>query len=81
MNGARHGVCSARIWRLGRRGSLTHADSWPMPRPREWLEILERAETQGGREALRTCITWRRPFGGPSWTRRPRLLGQAFISS
>jgi putative transposase len=68
-------VARARDWRfgslcrLGRRGSPPRPDPWPVPRPRGWAELVDRAETPGELAALRTSVARGRPFGDPRWTR------------
>lgn len=43
---------------------------WPLTRPRNWLALVNRAETETELEALRTSVGRGRPFGSESWQKR-----------
>ncbi|OHB66045.1 MAG: hypothetical protein A2V70_19300 [Planctomycetes bacterium RBG_13_63_9] len=40
---------------------------WPLPRPDDWLEIVNQPQSQAELEALRRCVSRGRPFGNPNW--------------
>lgn len=47
-----------------------------MPRPRDWLTRVNRAETKGELEALRRALQRGRPFGSEAWSEKiVRQLG------
>ena len=50
---------------------------WPMPRPRNWTEYVNREQTPKELEKLRTAVRRGSPFGSPSWqsTMAKRLSG------
>ena len=71
-------VTRAENWRWG---SLWHRhqgdakgkallSSWPLPRPRTWLDHVNRAETTQELEALRKAVRRGYPFGDPRWQKR-----------
>ena len=69
-------VRRARDWRWS---SLAAADGpgprvvladWPVPRPADWAERVERPETEAELEALRRSLTRGQPFGEAGWVRR-----------
>lgn len=43
---------------------------WPVPRPRNWIERVNRAETPQELEALRRSVQRGQPFGSESWQKR-----------
>ena len=43
---------------------------WPLPRPRNWMALVNRAETEAELDALRSCVQRGRPFGSESWQKR-----------
>ncbi len=43
---------------------------WPLPRPRNWAALVNRAETESELAAIRTCVSRGRPFGTESWQQR-----------
>jgi putative transposase len=43
---------------------------WPLPRPTDWLEIVNQPQTEAELEALRRCVTRGCPLGGPDWVAR-----------
>jgi putative transposase len=49
--------------------SLQLADG-PMSRPRNWLELVNRPQTEAEIEALRRCVKRGTPYGGNLWTQR-----------
>ena len=77
-------VRKAELWRwssLWRRESGVGADrdilsSWPVPQPRRWLEIVNRAQTTKEEEAVRAAIQRGRPVGTEAWVAKAvRQLG------
>jgi len=44
--------------------------SWPLSRPRNWIELVNRPQTEEELEALRASIQRGRPFGEPAWQKR-----------
>ena len=40
---------------------------WPVPRPADWLEIVNQPQTESELQALRRCVHRGRPFGAPDW--------------
>lgn len=57
-------------WHHRRRTLPDHPPlaTWPLDRPRNWLKIVNRPETQAELESLQTSITRSRPFGNQRWT-------------
>ncbi len=43
---------------------------WPVPRPRNWVELVNEVQTEGELEALRRSVVRGRPFGREEWQRR-----------
>lgn len=43
---------------------------WPVDRPRNWRQIVNKPMTAAEEEALRVCITRGRPLGNEAWQRR-----------
>jgi putative transposase len=70
-------VAQAQAWRwssLRRRESENTDDRailarWPLPRPRDWVEIVNAAQTEAELEAVRRAIRRNSPFGNPDWLR------------
>ena len=40
---------------------------WPLPRPRDWIRLVNGIETEGELEAIRRCVARGRPWGSPAW--------------
>jgi putative transposase len=40
---------------------------WPLPRPANWLQLVNEPQTEAELEALRCCVNRSRPFGDPAW--------------
>src|SRR5271157_2501846 len=40
---------------------------WPLPRPTDWLQIVNQPQTEAEVAALRCCVNRGRPFGDPNW--------------
>ena len=66
----------AEDWRWGSlaRRSLTAAEpllsEWPLPRPRNWRQLVNRPETEAELSALRRSVQRGSPFGGETWAVR-----------
>lgn len=43
---------------------------WPVARPRNWTELVNRPLTDAEEQAVRTCIARSRPHGDAAWLRR-----------
>src|SRR5271157_2866675 len=41
--------------------------TWPLPRPTDWLQIVNQPQTEAEVAALRCCVNRGRPFGDPNW--------------
>src|SRR5208282_6361314 len=41
---------------------------WPLPRPSDWLEIVNCPQSEAELEALRRCVQRGSPFGSIDWT-------------
>jgi putative transposase len=82
-NALRAGLVSrAEDWRWsGLYRRITGSDQWlvsdwPVPRPDDWIERVNRPMTNDEMRAIRQCIVRGRPFGTPRWTRETaRELG------
>src|SRR5207248_196178 len=44
--------------------------TWPVPRPRKWLEQVNQPQTDAELEAVRISIQRGRPFGDAAWQKR-----------
>ena len=68
-------VPSAEAWRWSSVRRFYHGDvagcrllcTWPIPRPRDWLTRVNRAETRGELAALRRSLQRGQPFGSEAW--------------
>ena len=40
---------------------------WPLPRPADWLQIVNQPQSEAELEALRRCVNRGCPFGDPDW--------------
>lgn len=65
----RWGTLWQRRQRFCPEGYPTLSD-WPLARPRNWVALVNRAETEAEMEALRTSVLRGRPFGSEHWQRR-----------
>jgi putative transposase len=67
-------VARAEEWRWGslwRRCNFRDDDllsPWPLPRPENWLEIVNIPETIAELEAIREAVKRNRPIGEPEWS-------------
>jgi putative transposase len=44
--------------------------TWPVPRPRTWIEQVNQPQTEAELVAIRVCIQRGRPFGDLTWQKR-----------
>ena len=49
---------------------LIPIEPWPVPRRRDWVEWVNRAQTHGEELALQRCLLHDRPFGSEAWTKK-----------
>ena len=71
-------VRRAENWRWGSLWRQTQGDAkaqallgdWPVPRPRNWLAHVNRAESPQELTALRRSVQRGQPFGGEAWRNR-----------
>src|SRR5271157_3409453 len=52
---------------LRTRALLLFQRYWPLPRPTNWLQIVNQPQTEAEVAALRCCVNRGRPFGDPNW--------------
>jgi hypothetical protein len=58
---------------------LTNLADWPLPRPANWTEIVNRPQSEAELEVLRKCVNRGRPLGDENWTAlTARMLGIEF---
>lgn len=64
------------LWqRYSERCDLTLGE-WPVPRPTDWVDHVNRAETEAELAVVRNSVTRGAPFGSPDWrVRTARVLG------
>jgi putative transposase len=67
-------VARAEAWCWSSLGRANREDAafpllsaWPLPRPVDWLEIVNRPQSEEELEALRRCVTRGCPFGSADW--------------
>jgi REP-associated tyrosine transposase len=41
--------------------------TWPLPRPTDWLQLVNQPQTEAEVAALRCCVNRGRPLGDPNW--------------
>jgi putative transposase len=60
------------LWRrqTGAEGRQALLSPWPLPVPEDWLERVNRAETDAELSALRQAVLRGRPFGSAAWERQ-----------
>jgi putative transposase len=44
--------------------------TWPVPRPRSWIDLVNQPQTEAELEAVRTSIQRGRPFGDARWQKQ-----------
>ncbi len=78
-NALRSNLCArAEEWRWGSLWRRVHGSAeqrlllsdWPLPRPRQWVEHVNRAQTDAEMNAIRRCVLRGQPFGSPNWVER-----------
>lgn len=86
-------VKRAESWRWSSLGQRQAADdeegivriplcTWPLPRPRDWEQWVNEAQTPAEEEAIRRATTRGRPLGDAAWTRETeRRLGLPALRS
>jgi putative transposase len=64
----------AEAWRWSSSGRVGRAEAtfpllsdWPLPRPSNWLELVNQPQTDAELQALRRCVNRGTPFGDPDW--------------
>jgi len=55
------------LWRREQEEGVTMLADWPLPRPDDWREAVNRAETAAELEALRAAARRGRPYGDAPW--------------
>jgi len=50
-------------------GAAELLDEWPVDRPADWIEWVNRAESPQELAAMRHCIRRERPYGDEPWAR------------
>ena len=57
------------LWRTvnGRSDQPPVIDPWPVPRPADWLDYVNRPAAPAEAKALRSCAQRGRPFGAEDW--------------
>jgi len=43
------------------------SNHWPLPRPADWIQMVNQPQTEAELAALRCCVNRGRPFGDPNW--------------
>jgi putative transposase len=80
-------VRRAEAWRWSSLWRRRHPDTlpplalhpWPVPEPDNWVELVNRPQTEAELEAMRRSVTRGSPFGAPAWQERTaRRLGLEF---
>jgi putative transposase len=61
------------LWQWHNEHTDVPLDHWPLPRPAEWLEHVNAAQTEAELAALRTSVTRGVPFGHSTWRRATAL--------
>jgi putative transposase len=55
------------LWRRCHSCGAGLLDEWPIPRPADWLTIVNEPQTEGELSSLREAITRNAPFGSDDW--------------
>jgi putative transposase len=57
------------LWRRvhGNRESRTLLSDWPLPKPRQWLRLVNEPQTDAEVKALRRCVKRGTPYGSEHW--------------
>ena len=73
--GQTHAPIDAEVGEDGEAGiARVPLAKWPVPRPRNWVDRVNRPQTPAEEEAIRLATTRGRPFGDPRWTRKTESL-------
>ncbi len=61
---------SSLSWRVRSKAeNPTFLSDWPVPRPPNWLELVNGAQNEAELAALRACVARGRPYGETSWVK------------
>jgi putative transposase len=55
---------------LGQNREICHVvplEPWPVPRPPDWIDQVNRIATVAEESAIRECLRWNRPYGDAEW--------------
>jgi putative transposase len=55
---------------LGQNREICHVvplEPWPVPRPPDWIDQVNRIATVAEESAIRECLRWNRPYGDCEW--------------
>ena len=66
------------LWvrRQGDESSKALLSEWPVPRPTDWVRLVNRPMTESEAEAIAVCMTRNRPYGDADWqTKQTKRLG------
>jgi putative transposase len=78
-NALRAKLCSrVEEWRWGSAWRRIHGtpeqqallSDWPAPRPRHWLEYVNRLQSDAEVNAIRTSVARGQPYGSPGWVKQ-----------
>ena len=65
---------------LGQRVEICHVvplEPWPVQRPPDWTQLVNRIATVSEEAAVRACLRWNRPYGEGGWVQATSsLLGR-----
>jgi len=53
-----------------KRKEVPKLSDWPADRPRDWLRVVNKAQSEPEMEALRRAVQRGRPFGSPIWEKQ-----------
>ena len=77
-------VATADAWRWSSLFRRTHGkpsdrkilSDWPLPRPRQWLDQVNAAQTEAELKIIRRCVNKGQPYGSAAWVKKTaRKLG------
>ena len=84
-NALRANLCErAEDWRWGSLWRCVNGSAeqrqlltdWPLPRPRQWVEHVNRPQSEKELNAIRTSVVRGQPLGSPSWIQETaKMLG------
>ncbi len=60
------------LWRFAQRGTQSDwiLSEWPIARPRNWIEVVNRPQNKVELEALQSCVRRGTPYGSETWRDR-----------